>query len=136
MSGRFYALLFACLLIFLASAAPLRAGGSAMIELEILGDAGVGFAGDCRLSSGKLPERRYRLNGTAPAKYWLPGDAVRCSFSKTTGPMRGLTARITREGRIEMEQASPPPFRWLTITSTGPWGEPQGVASAARPLWQ
>lgn len=135
MSGRLL-LFIAALLAALTGAGPLRAGGGPMLELEILGDAGVGFSGDCRLTLGNQPERRYRLHGTAPAKYWLPGDAARCSFSKTTGPMRQLTARIVRDGRIEMHQASPPPFRWLSISSTGPWGEPQGIASAARPLWQ
>ncbi|WP_293948431.1 hypothetical protein [Sneathiella sp.] len=135
MFGR-YLLISLIFLLSLSESPTARAGDAAMIELEILGDPGVGFAGDCRLTTGKLPEKRYRINGTAPAKYWLPGDAARCSFAKNAGSMGRLVARLTRRGVIEVEQTSPPPFRWLTLSSTGPWGDAQGLASAARPLWQ
>ncbi|MZR29057.1 hypothetical protein [Sneathiella litorea] len=106
-----------------------------MLQLEFVGDPGVSFSGDCRISSGKMPEKRYRIQGKTPAKYWLPGDAVRCSLEKSSLASR-LIAKITRNNVIEFQQASMPPLRWLTISSSGPWGAAKGNASAARPLWQ
>lgn len=106
-----------------------------MIELEIAGDPGLSFSGDCSITIGKLPEKRYRIQGEAPAKYWLPGDAIRCSLAKT-GISGRLIARISRHGVVEIQQATIPPLRWVGIASSGPWGKAKGTASAARPLWQ
>ena len=117
------------------SGLPASAVKQNLIELEITGDPGAAFAGDCRiLTAGKL-EKRYRIQGKTPAKYWLPAEAIRCSFEKSSLNLR-LIGRISRGGVVELRQESPPPMRWLSMISIGPWGAAKGAASAARPLWQ
>ncbi|WP_340150959.1 hypothetical protein [uncultured Sneathiella sp.] len=106
-----------------------------LIQLDVGGDPGAAFSGDCRIVSGKLPVKRYRIQGRVPAKYWLPGDAVSCSLQKSKMAER-LEAKITRGNLIEVQQVSMPPLRWILITSSGPWGNAKGASSAARPLWQ
>ncbi|MDF2367447.1 hypothetical protein [Sneathiella sp.] len=117
------------------SGLSVAAGKQALITLEISGDPGAAFAGDCRISFAGKPEKQYRIQGKVPAKYWLPGAAVRCSLEKSNLSHR-LNAQVTRGGTVELRIVSPAPMRWLSVMSTGPWGEAKGVASAARPLWQ
>ncbi|WP_293959306.1 hypothetical protein [Sneathiella sp.] len=106
-----------------------------MIQLEVNGDFGAAFSGDCRIVSGKMPVKRYRIEGKVPATYWLPGDAVSCSLQKSKMAER-LEAKITRGNVVEVQQISMPPLRWILVTSSGPWGSAKGTSSAARPLWQ
>ncbi|MCF8466305.1 MAG: hypothetical protein K9G33_02795 [Sneathiella sp.] len=106
-----------------------------MIVLEVTGDPEVDFSGDCWLYTKFGPEKRYRINGTVPAKYWLPAISARCSLEKAKIVSR-LAAKIIRNDIVELQQVSPPPLRWLAVSSTGPWGEARGMSSASRPLWQ
>ena len=106
-----------------------------LISLEITGDPGSTFRGDCRIASAGKPEKRYRIQGKVPAKYWIPGAAIRCSLEKSNLTSR-LTAQVLRGDMVEVQTVSPPPMRWLSVTSSGPWGAAKGVASASRPLWQ
>ena len=114
---------------------PVRAKDVAMIVMEVNGDPDAGFAGDCRLATGNGPEKRYRIHGRVPAKYWLPAAAIRCSLEKANIANK-LSAKLSRNGVVELLQSSGPPLRWLAVSSTGPWGEAKGIASASRPLWQ
>ncbi|MEX1034987.1 MAG: hypothetical protein WDZ54_03465 [Sneathiella sp.] len=120
--------------LFLSFSAIGQAADMGMIQLEVTGDPGAAFSGDCRIVSGHKPVKRYRIQGKVPAKYWLPGNAVRCSLEKSSLSSR-LRARIIRDEVLEIEQTSVSPFRWLTVTSSGPWGAAKGSATAARPLW-
>lgn len=117
------------------SGPPASAMKQNLIALEITGDPGATFAGDCRVLTAGMPEKRYRIQGKVPAKYWLPGEAIRCSFEKSNLNRR-LIGQITRGGSVEIRQESLAPMRWLSVTSVGPWGAAKGSASAARPLWQ
>ncbi len=117
------------------SGLSVAAGKQGLITLEVTGDPGATFTGDCRILSAGKPEKRYRVQGKAPAKYWLPGEAVRCSLEKSNLTRR-LRAQVARDGVVELRIVSPAPMRWLSVTSTGPWGAAKGTASAARPLWQ
>lgn len=117
------------------SVMPVVAGKQDLITLEVSGDRGAAFAGDCRILITGKPEKRYRIKGKVPAKYWLPGAAIRCSLEKSNLSIR-LSAQVTRGSTVEVQFVSPAPMRWLSVTSTGPWGDAKGIASAARPLWQ
>ena len=117
------------------SSMPVAAGKQDLITFEVSGDTGAAFAGDCRISTLGKPEKRYRIQGKVPAKYWLPGAAIRCSLEKSNLSTR-LSAQVTRGSTVEVRIVSPAPMRWLSVMSTGPWGEAKGIASAARPLWQ
>jgi hypothetical protein len=114
---------------------PVSAHAQELVTLEISGDAGAGFSGDCRVISIGKPEKRYRIQGKVPAKYWIPGSAIRCSLQKAN-PTRRLMAQISRGNTVELQTVSAAPMRWLSLMSAGPWGAAKGIASAARPLWQ
>tara|TARA_R110001599_G_scaffold16393_6_gene66902 strand:+ start:726 stop:1127 length:402 start_codon:yes stop_codon:yes gene_type:complete len=132
---RYTAWIKGLLVLFLLVSGTSHASKLELIQLDVGGDSGAAFSGDCRIVSGKKPVKRYRLQGKVPAKYWLPGDAVSCSLQKTKMTQR-LDATITRGDVVEIRQVSMPPLRWIAITSTGPWGAAKGTSSAARPLWQ
>ena len=132
---RYSARIIGFLTFFLLVSGTGHASNMELIQLEVGGDPGAAFSGDCRIVSGKMPVKRYRIQGKVPAKYWLPGEAVSCSLQKSKLAER-LEAKITRGNVIEVQQVSMPPLRWIVITSSGPWGNAKGTASAARPLWQ
>ncbi|WP_373084156.1 hypothetical protein [Sneathiella sp.] len=127
---------FILFLTLLSAAGPLaRANETKMIVLEISGDPGAKFSGDCHLSSRLGVEKRYRIAGETPAKYWLPADVIRCSLAKQNIQNR-LVARILRNDNVEIVQTGPPPLKWLSISSSSGGRAPKGLASASRPLWQ
>jgi len=106
-----------------------------MLVLEVTGVDGARFDGDCRLLSRFGSEKRHRLKGQVPSKFWLPAEAARCSFDLKN--VRGkVFATLSRNGTVQIRQASQYPLPWISLTSSGPWGEARGVASASRPLWQ
>ncbi|GLQ08016.1 hypothetical protein [Sneathiella chinensis] len=114
------------------------ASGSAMaapdmIELAISGDAGSRFAGDCYLLSRSGPEKRHRIRGTVPTKIWLPAQSVRCNIEKIS-PADQVIVSLSRAGKEEISQLGRPPFRWVVVTSSGPWGKAAGGTFAARPI--
>lgn len=106
-----------------------------MIELEVTGPPGAAFDGDCRLTARFGAEKRHRLKGKVPAKYWLPASAARCSFYLKD--MRGnIVASLSHQGKVQVRTSSQLPLRWISIASTGPWGPAKGIATSSRPLWQ
>ncbi len=111
------------------------AHADSMMELSVTGPAGAAFEGDCRLTSRFGTEKRHRVQGRAPAKFWLPAQAARCSFYLKDA--RGnIVASLSNGGAVQIRTSSQLPLRWISIASIGPWGPAKGVASASRPLWQ
>ncbi|MEH6404018.1 MAG: hypothetical protein V7750_11635 [Sneathiella sp.] len=103
-----------------------------MIELSVTGDAGQSFIGDCYLVSETGTEKRHRIKGQVPIKFWLPARAARCHMEKNSAKGKMITT-ITRNGLKEFIQRSRYPFRWVSISSAGPWGRAMGQVSAAYP---
>jgi hypothetical protein len=128
-------LLAMLLIVFFLTTPSAHAAGMKMLELQIKGDPGGKFSGDCRLIDRFGSEKRHRIKGQVPAQFFLPAEAVRCSFQKTDARKK-LIASILKDGIVQVEQVSTFPFRWVSLVSDGPWGEARGLASASRPLWQ
>ncbi|MCR9213267.1 MAG: hypothetical protein NXI13_06080 [Proteobacteria bacterium] len=121
------------LFLFMSQGKDARAQN--MMELEVSGPPGAAFEGDCRLTSRFGTEKRHRLKGKAPAKFWLPAQAARCSFYLKDA--RGnIAASFSNGGKMQIRTTSQLPLRWLSIASVGPWGNAKGAATASRPLWQ
>ncbi|TNE34459.1 MAG: hypothetical protein EP348_10880 [Alphaproteobacteria bacterium] len=106
-----------------------------MIILEVKGDRGAEFSGDCSLQRGRGPEKRYRISGRVPAKYWLPAGVVRCSLEKANLNSR-LLAILSKDGEVLLRQKGAPPLRWISVFSGSDKAKARGAASGARPLWQ
>jgi len=103
-----------------------------MIELSVTGDVGQNFIGDCYLLSKAGTEKRHRIKGQVPIKFWLPAQAARCHIQKSSAKGK-MSASIIRNKTNEYTQLSKYPFRWLMISSAGPWGTARGGVLAARP---
>lgn len=107
------------------------AGLDGMIELSITGDPGQQFSGDCYLLQKSGKENRHRIKGTAPTKFWLPAQAVRCNVQKDKAK-GDMILTVKRNSENEYVQHSRYPFKWLFIASKGPWGPASGRFFASR----
>ncbi|MCG8491278.1 MAG: hypothetical protein MI743_06660 [Sneathiellales bacterium] len=106
-----------------------------MLELSVKGEAGQMFSGDCYLLSRSGVIKRHRVSGEVPTRMLFPAKAVRCNLEKSSA--KGLmVVTIKRGADVEFSQKSRYPFRWIVISSKGPWGAAGGGAFAARPTYQ
>jgi hypothetical protein len=105
------------------------------VEINISGDTQERVTGDCYLlqKSGRLA--RQKIESKIPAKFWLPTSAARCNFQKIN-PVLPLIFQIKRGQTIELEHKSKPPFRWIVIRSSGPWGKAMGSNRPSRPIFR
>lgn len=131
LAGFFLSLSCASLICAVAS----LASAQTMLELSIDGEAGQMFSGDCYLLSRSGVMKRHRVTGEVPTRMLFPSKAVRCNLEKSSS--KGLLiATLKRGAEIEFTQKSRYPFRWIVITSKGPWGGAGGGTFAARPTYQ
>ncbi len=116
-------------------AAAFTAQASEFTVISITGDPNEKIMGDCYLlqKSGQLA--RQKVESKVPAKFWLPSNAVRCNFQKIS-VMLPLTFRVERGQTIELEHKSKPPFRWIVLRSSGPWGKAEGANHPSRPVFR
>lgn len=125
--------------LFLAAvfgiASPSANAADTMIEMSISGDAGQMFAGDCYLLTRTGLQKRHRIKGETPTKIWLPARAARCNLQKSSAK-GSLIVSLVKDGVAEVTQKSRYPFRWIVVSSSGPWGHASGGAFAARPSFQ
>lgn len=123
------------LIVGMASAAAVPHTGSAagldgMIELSVSGDPGQKFSGDCYLFQKSGKEKRHRIQGQVPTKFWLPAIAVRCHLQKNNANGK-MVLTVKHDGKFEFSQPSRFPFKWVFVASRGPWGQAQGHYSAS-----
>ncbi|WP_169566036.1 hypothetical protein [Sneathiella limimaris] len=105
-----------------------------MIELRINGPDGEPYAGDCYLRKISGDFSRQRIGGKLPAKLWLPTTAFRCNIEKK-GALQPMSVEVIRGGTTEIVKAMQPPFRWIAVRSSGPWGKPLASVHTARPTF-
>jgi len=123
----------AAALTLLVSAPPVSA--QTMLELSINGDEGQIFSGDCYLLAKSGVIKRHRVSGQVPARMLFPTKAVRCNLEKSSAKGVMIVA-LKRGAETEFLQKSRYPFRWIVISSKGPWGAAGGGAYAARPTYR
>lgn len=111
------------------------AGATELITLELTGEAGQTFEGDCRLRQPNGLEKRHRLKGIIPTKIFFPATSVRCSLHKKDFA-KSVTAILRVEDAIAVQLTTRHPLNWILISSPGPWGPAKARNLAARPIWQ
>ena len=111
------------------------AESSRMIELRIEGARGQAFRGDCRFHSKHGQLKRQKIAGRSPYKVLFPAKTLSCNIEKLD--INGfITVKVFRGNVEEIAQVNRYPFRWVTVTSSGPWGQPKGGTYAARPAYR
>lgn len=128
---------FIAILLMSLSVIPLPAfaGGVSMIELQISGADGQAFRGDCAFHTKHGQLKRQKISGRSPFKVLFPAKTLACNIEKAD--INGfMTVKILRGTEVEIAQANRYPFKWIVVSSSGPWGKPNGATYAARPTYR
>ncbi len=120
--------------VLLTFVLPALSAASEMITLELTGEAGQSFDGDCSLMQPNGVEKRHRLKGKIPTKLFFPAKAVRCSLHKNPFG-KTVTATLIHNNKVAVSLTTHPALNWIVISSSGPWGSAKANNLAARPVW-